>query len=148
MLRSWQAALENTNSPSTFLPTRVAVSGCETARWPTETPGDLCYICPLERAEICTSPSEEIQFPICPITILSFIYCYKDISCKYWTGLSKNLIYWAFRNFWKPVSTANEIKTAEIWQIEKLLKTVQQPMQLVSILAIKKYKINFKINFW
>lgn len=47
---------------------------------------------------------------------LSFINCYKAISCKYWTGLSKkpHLIHWAFRNAWKPVPAGNEIKTFKL----------------------------------
>lgn len=112
------------------------------------TPGDLCYICLLERAEIYSSPSEQIQFPTCPITILSFFVLLQRhfLQVLNRTEQKSHLIHWTFRNAWKPVSTANEIKTVELWQIENLLKTVQQSMQPVSILVFKK-KINFKRNF-
>lgn len=79
---------------------------------------------------------------IFPITILSFLYCYEDISCKYWTGLSKNPISFTEQSEMpeNPFQLQMRLKLSWTQQIENLLKTIQQSMQLVSILVLKNIK--------
>lgn len=149
MLRSWQPALENTNTASTFIPTRVAVPGrgslqnCKmvkrNTRWPL--------------LHLPTGEGWNLQFPIRTNTISNlphhnsfFVLLQRHfLQVLNRTEQKSHLIHWTFRNAWKPVSTANEIKTVELWQIENLLKTVQQSMQPVSILVFKKKSISKEI---
>lgn len=143
MLRSWEAALGNTDS-STFLPKQkwlflaVGLWNCKMAkgntRWPlAHVPtGEGWNLHFIRRNTTSNLPHHNSFFHI--LLQRHFLQVLNRTEQK------SHLIHWAFRNFWKPVSTANEIKTVELWQIEKLLKTVQQSMQLVTIPALKNIK--------
>lgn len=118
-----------------------------TARWSRETPGDPLLHLP-------TGEGWNLQFPIRTNTnsnlahLNSFFHILLQrhfLQVLNRTEQKSRLIHWAFRNAWQAVSAANKIRTLELWQIENLLKTVQQSMQPVSILVLKK--INFLWNF-
>lgn len=85
----------------------------------------LCHVLLAgKRQNLPFSTSIEIPFPFCPHhTYLSFMNCYKVISCKCWTRPSKKLTWFtSFSNAWKHVPTGNEIKTFKLLANREFVK--------------------------
>lgn len=95
-----------------------------TAQGSRPIPADSATFYSLERGKTCPSPQDRNSVSMLPHhSSPSFMNCYKVISCKCWTRLSKNLTRFAsFSNAWKHVPTGNEIKTFKLLANREFVK--------------------------